>query len=363
MYASASKTPSSDGLIDLRSDTVTRPSQGMREAMAHATVGDDVYGDDPTVAELEAFAADLLGKEAGLFVTSGTQSNLTALMTHCGRGDEYIGGNDYHIGKYEAGGAAVLGGISPHHLTPGADGGLDPNHVAKAVRPDDVHFAVSKLVCLENTYNGRVVPQDNIETVAEIARANGLALHLDGARLMNAVVKSNRKPSELVASFDTVSLCLSKGLGAPIGSVLTGPRDFIEKAKRARKMLGGGLRQAGVLAACGLYALRNNVNRLAQDHAHARMLAERVNALDGFSIDLDTVQTNMIWMSVPAPSNDDRAVDGFSNFMRARGLITADPSGSDRTVRLVTHLDIAEQDLPTIVDAFEAWAEQSAKAA
>jgi len=362
MYASASTTANDDLLIDLRSDTVTRPSPAMREAMAQANVGDDVYGDDPTVAELEAYTADMLGKEAGLFVTSGTQSNLTALLTHCGRGEEYIGGNDYHIGKYEAAGAAVLGGISPHHVKPGPDGGLAPADVAKAIRPDDVHFAVSKLICLENTYNGQVIPQDNIEANAEIARTNGLSLHLDGARLMNAVVKSNRSASDLVAPFDTVSLCLSKGLGAPVGSVLTGPKDFITAAKRARKLLGGGLRQAGVLAACGLYALQNNVARLAQDHAHARTLAEKVGALDGFSIDLDSVQTNMVWMSVPE-SGSAAAGEGFSSFMKARGLIVADPSGADRMVRLVTHLDIAEEDLPVIVDAFEAWSEQSAKAA
>ncbi|MEL6947643.1 MAG: low-specificity L-threonine aldolase [Pseudomonadota bacterium] len=350
MYAKPSSDFSADTAIDLRSDTVTKPSDGMREAMACAAVGDDVYGDDPTVAALEARVADMLGKEAGLFVTSGTQSNLTALLTHCGRGHEYIGGKDYHIGKYEAAGAAVLGGISPSLMDAGPDGGLDPEAIGEAVRPDDVHFAVSKLLCLENTYNGRVVPQETIEAGIETARSHGLNAHLDGARLMNAVIRSNRSPKEMVAAFDTVSLCLSKGLGAPVGSVLVGDAHFIERAKRGRKILGGGLRQAGVLAACGLYALEHNVDRLADDHRRAATLADELGVLKGVTIEPGTVQTNMIWMTVP-----DRAGETFSTFMRDRGLILADPSGPSRMLRLVTHLDIGDDALPKIVNAFAEW--------
>lgn len=350
MYAAMPKADGANRLIDLRSDTVTRPSDGMRSAMANAEVGDDVYGDDPTVRALEERAADLLGKEAGIFVASGTQSNLTALLTHCGRGDEYIGGTGYHIPKYEAGGAAVLGGISPRHLTLNKAGGLNPQDVEAAIQPDDPHFAVSKLVCLENTYNGMVMDQDNIEKTAEIARANGLALHIDGARLMNAVVKSKTSAKELVACADTVSLCLSKGLGAPVGSVLCGPADFIKRAHRARKMLGGALRQSGVLAACGLYALDHNVARLAQDHENASMMAKRLQDIDGVTIDLKSVQTNMIWLTVAGEGEGK-----LSDHMMERGMVVSDPSGPDNTVRLVTHLDFEADYIDRVVDGFASW--------
>ena len=281
MYASMPKVTTSNRLIDLRSDTVTRPTAGMREAMANAEVGDDVFGDDPTVSALEESVADLLGKEAGIFVSSGTQSNLTALLCHCGRGDEYIGGVNYHISSLEAGGAAVLGGISPRHLQLNEKGGLNAADVEGAIQADDPHYAVSKLVCVENTYSGMVMDQDEIQRTATVAHANNMKLHIDGARLMNAVVKSGTPAADLVECADSVSLCLSKGLGAPIGSVLCGPKDLIRQAHRVRKLLGGGMRQVGVLAACGLYALQHNIDRLAEDHANAWTMAQRLAEIPG----------------------------------------------------------------------------------
>ena len=328
-------------VADFRSDTVTRPTAAMREAMAGAAVGDDVYGDDPSVNELEARAAALLGKEAGLFVASGTQSNLTALLTHCGRGDEYISAVGYHIPKYEAAGAAVLGGISPRHLVPDARGGLSADQIAAAVNADDPHFAVSRLVTLENAHDGRVQEQAEIERIAEVARSHGLAMHLDGARLMNAVVASNSTAAELCAPFDSVSLCLSKGLGAPVGSVLCGSAEFVRRARRNRKLLGGGMRQAGVLAACGLHALGHHVDRLAEDHDRARRLAEGLAAVEG--IEVEPVETNMVWASV---AEDRRA--GLAEHLRERGFLTA-PIGP--SWRLVTHLDIGDEHVDALIEA------------
>lgn len=351
MYHTSSKSAAGNRLIDLRSDTVTRPSAGMRKAMANAEVGDDVFGDDPTVQALEEFTADLLGKEAGLLVTSGTQSNLTALLTHCGRGDEYIGGAEYHISKYEAGGAAVLGGISPRHLPLNDKGGLDASAVEAAIQEDDPHFAATRLVCLENTHNGRVVDQDGIERTAAVARTNSLGLHIDGARLMNAAVRSGRPAAELVACADTVSLCLSKGLGAPVGSVLCGPADFIKRARRARKILGGGLRQSGIIAACGLYALNNNIERLAEDHEAALAMATRLAQLPGTTFDLATVQTNMIWMTI----DEGRGQGSLAQYMAERGVLLLDPFGHRRKVRLVTHLDFEPSRIDAVVDGFAGW--------
>jgi len=343
-----------NSLIDLRSDTVTRPSEGMRAAMAQADVGDDVYGDDPTVTALEQKAAGLVGKEAGLFVTSGTQSNLCALLTHCGRGDEYIGGVGYHIPTYEAGGAAVLGGISPKHLHPNASGGLDAADVEAAIQPDDSHFAISRLLCLENTFGGCMQDQAAMEKTAAVARKHGLAVHLDGARLFNAVAASGKPAKDLAAFTDSVSICLSKGLGAPVGSVLCGPADFIHRARRARKILGGGLRQSGVLAACGLYALDHNVERLAQDHAHARILAERLNEVDGLCVDMDTTHTNMVWLNI------DRSGQGaLDETMMEHGIVVSNPYGTEQLqTRLVTHLDFEERHIDRVVEGFRAWLER-----
>ncbi len=343
-------TSGAEGLIDLRSDTVTRPSQGMRKAMADAPVGDDVYGDDPTVRALEERVAALLGKEDAIFVSSGTQSNLTALLSHCGRGDEYVGGQGYHIPTYEAAGAAVLGGISPRHLKPDESGALDPDEIAATIAPDDPHFAITKLLCVENTFNGKVVPQERLEAAAGVARANGLVIHIDGARLMNAVTTSNANAAEMVGFADTVSLCLSKGLGAPVGSVLAGPRAFIAKAHRNRKLLGGGMRQAGVLAACGLYALDNNVDRLVYDHANAKALAEKLGNIDGISIDPASVQTNMVWMTIAENKRN-----GLSAHMRSKGIVVADPDTRSGSLRLVTHLDFPESAVETVVEGFQSW--------
>lgn len=351
MYAKMPKQLNSNTMVDLRSDTVTRPSEGMRLAMAQAEVGDDVYGDDPTVSALEEKAAALLGKEAGLFVASGTQSNLCALLSHCGRGDEYIGGLGYHIPTYEAGGAAVLGGISPRHLRPMANGCLDPVEIEASIQPDDPHFAMSRLLCLENTFNGRVQDQAAMTAAADVAQRHGLLVHVDGARLMNAAVASGTQACDLVSFADTVSLCLSKGLGAPVGSVLCGPADFIVRARRNRKLLGGGMRQAGVLAACGLYALDNNIERLADDHANARELAERLNSMDGLVVDLETTQTNMIWLKIDATGRGP-----LSAHMLEHGIIMSDPSGEGQAVaRLVTHMDFESRHADSVVDGFASW--------
>ena len=340
----------SNSVVDLRSDTVTRPSVGMRAAMAEAEVGDDVYGDDPTVAALEERVADLMGKEAALFVASGTQSNLVALLSHCGRGDEYIGGAGYHISNYEQGGAAVLGGISPRHITPSADGSLAPEAVAAEIQEDDPHFAVSKLLCVENTFHGRVVPQTKLEAAADVARAHGLSVHIDGARLMNAVVKSKHDAKTMTAFADTVSLCLSKGLGAPVGSVLSGSKEFIGRAKRNRKLVGGGLRQSGILAACGLYALDNNVDRLAIDHENAHSLFQRLTEIDGISVDVDQIHTNMVWLHVHAAGKVPLA-----EHMSERGIILSNPYGLDGVVRLVTHLDFTSAHIDRVVNGFATW--------
>ena len=332
---------SAGGTIDLRSDTVTRPSAGMREAMARAEVGDDVYGDDPTVIALEERAADLLGKEAGLFVATGTQSNLTALLTHCGRGDEYISGVGYHIPRYEAAGAAVLGGISPCHVQPDERGGLTASQIEAELRDDDPHFAISRLVCLENAHDGRVQDQGEIVRIGALARERGLSMHLDGARLLNAAVASGASARELAAPFDTVSLCLSKGLGSPVGSVLCGSADFVRRARRNRKLLGGGMRQAGVLAACGLYALAHHVEDIADDHARAARLAEGLSRLEGFVVDTARTETNMVWLQVGDGAS-------FVAQMRESGIVIGGGAG---TFRLVTHRDVSDANIDTVLEA------------
>ena len=337
-------------VADFRSDTVTMPSREMRDAMAKAAVGDDVYGDDPTVRELEAEAAALLGKEAGLFVASGTQSNLTALLSHCGRGDEYVSAVGYHIPKYEAAGAAVLGGISPRHLVPDARGGLTAAQIEAAIQADDPHFAVTRLVTLENAHDGRVQDQREIERIGALARERGLAMHLDGARLMNAVVASGETAAKLCEPFDSVSLCLSKGLGAPVGSVLCGTHEFRRRALRNRKLLGGGMRQVGVLAACGLYALRHNVDRLAEDHERARRLAQALNAIDGIEADPDAVETNMVWASVAADRRD-----GLVEHLAASGIAVG---GIGETWRLVTHLDVDDAAVELLASTLRSWMDQ-----
>src|SRR2546422_8682064 len=272
------------GVVDLRSDTVTRPSAEMRAAMAAAEVGDDVYGEDPTVNRLEALAAEMLDKEAAVFVCSGTQSNLLALMSHCQRGDEYIVGQQAHTYKFEGGGAAVLGSIQPQPLDYEPDGSLDLAGVEAAIKPDDPHFAKTRLLCLENTQAGKVLTLDYLARAGQCAGAKRLRLHLDGARIFNASVDLGVAVTEISRHFDSVSVCLSKGLGAPVASILCGSRGLIAKARRWRKVLGGGMRQAGVLAAAGIYAFEHNVERLAEDHENASALAEGLAPIDEVSI-------------------------------------------------------------------------------
>ncbi len=283
--------------VDLRSDTLTQPTPAMRQAMAEAEVGDDVFGEDPTVNRLEALAAERMGKEAALYVPTGTMANLVALLTHCQRGDEVILGDQAHTFLYEQGGAAALGGIHPRPLPNLPDGTIDPQAIAAAVRSDDVHFPISRLVCLENTHNrcgGTVLSPEYMQRVRSVADRFGLAVHLDGARIFNAAVALGLPATALAAHADSVAFCFSKGLAAPAGSVLCGTESFIRRARRARKVVGGGMRQAGVLAATAIVALETMVDRLAEDHAHARRLAAGLAELPGITLDPTTVQTNIV---------------------------------------------------------------------
>src|ERR1700733_1489243 len=286
-------------MIDLRSDTVTRPTAPMLAAMTSAEVGDDVWGDDPTVLRLQATVAERTGKEAGLFFPSGTQSNLAALMAHCARGDEYIVGQLAHTYKYEGGGAAVLGSIQPQPIENAADGSLPLEKINAAIKPIDNHFARTRLLALENTIGGRVLSPEYLRQATQFVHSRGLCTHLDGARVFNAIVKLKIGEGAAVAGFDSVSVCLSKGLGAPAGSVLLGSREFIGRARRWRKALGGGMRQAGVLAAAGLYALEHHVPKLAQDHANAEYLAQGLRAL---GLHVEPPQTNLAYVKFPPPT-------------------------------------------------------------
>jgi threonine aldolase len=332
----------SNRIIDLRSDTVTRPGEGMRRAMAQADVGDDVYGEDATVTALEARVAALLGKEAGLFVASGTQSNLTAILSHCQRGEEYIAGESYHVFSNEAGGASVLGSVVAHPLAVDARGAITPDQVESRIKPDDPHCPITRLLSLENTVSGHVQPIADQEAVAAVARRHGLSVHLDGARLMNAAVALGLPPAAVGACADSISLCLSKGLGAPVGSVLSGPADFIARARRIRKILGGGMRQAGVLAACGLYALDHNIDRLAEDHANAKRLAEGLAEMP--RLEVNTPETNMLFI---APGEED--LEPLRAHLAASGIII---SAQRPHTRLVTHLDITGEDVERTIEAF-----------
>ncbi len=326
-------------IIDLRSDTVTRPTPAMRAAMAMAEVGDDVYGEDPTVNQLESLAADSMGMEAALFVCSGTQSNLLALMSHCERGDEYIVGQQAHTYRWEGGGAAVLGSIQPQPLDFEADGTLDLERVAKAIKPDDPHFARTRLLCLENTQAGKVLPLEYVQRAARFTRQYGLGLHLDGARVFNAAVKLRVPIQTITQYFDSVSICLSKGLGAPVGSVLCGSKALITKARRWRKVVGGGMRQAGILAAAGIVALQNQVARLEEDHANAQLLAEGLAGIDELEVDLAAVQTNMVFVKLE-PARSAALTDHLKN----RGILVS----RGEVMRLVTHLDTTAEDIKTV---------------
>ena len=332
-------------VIDLRSDTVTRPGAAMRDAMHAAAVGDDVYCEDPTVNALQQRLAEDLGFEAALFVPTGTQSILLALLAHCERGDEYLVGMDAHTYKFEGGGAAVLGSIQPQPIVQAEDGSLPLDRLAAAIKPIDPHFARTRLLALENTWHGRPLPLDYLRQAGEFARERGLGYHLDGARLFNAAVACAVPARAIARHFDTVSVCLSKGLGAPVGSVLVGPQALIDKARRWRKVCGGGWRQAGMLAAACLHALDHHVDRLADDHARAARLASALATVDG--IRLLGQHTNMVFIDVPAEQL--RALDAH---LRQAGIRIS--IGYLPTLRLVTHLDVDDDDIGRTVEAF-AW--------
>jgi threonine aldolase len=338
-------------VVDLRSDTLTTPTAEMREAMAGAPVGDDVWGEDPTVQRLEALAAERMGKPAGLYVTSGTQGNLVAVLAQTRPGQEVIVDLDSHVYNYEVGGASLIGGVQMRPIQT-ARGLLTPDQVADAVRPANIHLAVSALVCLENTHNrhgGTCCSPEDIDAVGRTAREHGLRVHLDGARLFNAAVALGRDARDFARSADSVTFCLSKGLGAPVGSVVCGDADFVERARRWRKMLGGGMRQAGVIAAGGIVALERMIDRLAEDHANARALAEALARLPGLAIDLATVQTNIAIAHVAG----NRAAARTAELVRdcAERKVKVHAIGPT-SIRCVTHKDVDAADITRAVDAF-----------
>ena len=324
--------------IDLRSDTVTLPTAAMRAAMTAAELGDDVFADDPSVNALQAKIAALLGKEAALFVPTGTQSNLCGLMAHCERGDEYLVGQMAHTYRWEGGGAAVLGSIQPQPLPQQADGSILLEDIEAHIKPDDAHFAKTRLLALENTWGGQVLPLAYIEAATTLARRKGLATHLDGARLFNPVVATGVSAAQIARHFDSVSVCFSKGLGAPVGSALVGSKAFIARAHRIRKMLGGGMRQAGVLAAAAAYALDHHIERLADDHANARALAEGLAGLPGVTV--QPPQTNIVFVDL-APEK----AAGVVERLRAAGVLC---TGLYR-LRFVTHLNVSSDDVARAV--------------
>lgn len=352
-------------MIDLRSDTVSQPTDAMRAGMAAAEVGDDGYGEDPTVNELQEMVADLLGKEAALFVTSGTQGNLCALLAHCGRGDEYIVGEHAHAYRYEGGGAAVLGSIQPQPVPINPDGMIDLAAAEAAVKADDVHYARTRLLCLENTISGRVLTLDQMADSKLLADKHGLAHHLDGARLWNASVALGVVPAVVAEQFDSVSVCLSKGLGAPMGSLLVGQAALIKEAHKWRKMLGGALRQAGMVAAAGIHALKYHIDRLSEDHANATRLAEGLGSIEGIKVEAQA--TNMVFINVDISGSKTSASETFTasygsgesqayvgevikKSLIERGIDTTwDGSKS----RLVTHLDVSQRDIDFTVEAFK----------
>ena len=325
--------------VDLRSDTVTRPSAGMRSAMAAAPVGDDVFGDDPTVNRLQDRAAQIFGFEAALLFPSGTQSNLAALMSHCQRGEEVIIGAENHSYRYEAGGLAVLGSIHPRTIPNRPDGTLDLAQVDAAVSPDDPHFARTRLLALENTIGGKPIARSYLEQAITLAKRRGLTVHLDGARIFNAAAHFNADVKGFCAGFDSVSACLSKGLGAPAGTVLMGSQEFIGRARRARKILGGAMRQAGIIAAAGLYALEHNVQRLRDDHRNAQRLASGLRKLD-LAVEQ---QTNMVFATLPA-----ERLASLCEHLKQRGVLVL----ARNPMRLVTHLDVDESGIERALAAF-----------
>jgi len=347
--------------IDLRSDTVTQPTEGMRQAMAMAQVGDDVYNEDPTVNRLQEMMAERLGMEAGLFVASGTMGNVVAILTHAGRGDEMILGNLAHTFLYEGGAAAGLGGVHPHILPNEEDGTIDLGAIEAAIRPDNVHFPISRLLCLENTHNrcgGTALPLDYCCAATDLAHNHSMAVHLDGARLFNAAIAMEVEPATLTRGFDSVMVCLSKGLGAPVGSVLCGTRLFIDRALRMRKIVGGGMRQAGIIAAAGIYALEHHIERLAEDHANAARLAAGIDAIPGLTCTshgkTNFVATNLVYFTVDRAAAGNPTLDAslLSNRLKERGIL-ANPLGSANQMRMVTHIDVNAADIEGTLAALQ----------
>ena len=338
--------------IDLRSDTVTLPTERMRQAMAEAELGDDVYGEDPTINRLQSLAAEMLGKEDALFVPSGTMGNLASVLAHCGRGDEVIMGDCAHTFIYEAGGISALGGVHPHTIPNQADGTLLFDDIHHAIRSDNEHFPSSRLLILENTQNkcgGVVLTRDYMIEAARIAHDAGLAVHLDGARIFNAAVDQGKPVSEMVDMVDSLTFCLSKGLCAPVGSVICGTKDFIAKVHRIRKQLGGGMRQAGVLAAAGIVALEEMVDRLSEDHQHARLLADGLQEVPGIRLDKGSPNTNMVYLVVEP--NGERTAKQVAARLRELGVLVG-ISGPNH-FRLVCHYWVRDEDLSKIVSAFK----------
>jgi len=330
-------------IVDLRSDTITRPTPAMRRAMAEAEVGDDVFGEDPTINRLEEMAANRLGKEAGLFVASGTMGNLVCLLTHCGRGDEVLLGDASHTFLYEQGGSAGLGGIHPRPLGNQPDGTLELDHLEAAIRPDNIHFPRTRLIVLENTHNrcsGSPLTPDYMKDVGDIARRHGLRIHVDGARIFNAAAALGVTASHLASEADSVMFCLSKGLAAPVGSVVCGSRDFIKEARRTRKLVGGGMRQAGVIAAAGIVALTEMIDRLKDDHENARRLGEGIAETKGLSVDLPRIQTNMIYINI---TRSDLSSADLAHRLAREGVLVL-PTGP-RQLRAVTHRHITREDM------------------
>ena len=330
-------------MIDLRSDTVTTPCATMREMMANAPVGDDVFGDDPTVNALQQKAAELTGHEAALFAPSGTQSNLLALMAHCQRGDEYIVGQDAHTYKYEGGGAAVLGSIQPQPIEFEKDGSLSLELVKRKIKPNDHHYARTRLLSIENTVSGKPLPMAYLSDARKFCDEHGLGLHLDGARVFNAAVHHQVAIKDITSQMDSVSICLSKGLGAPLGSVLCGSKAFIHEAHKWRKMLGGGMRQAGIVAAAGLYALENNIDRLVEDHKNAEFLATELSNIDGISVTLQA--TNMVFLQYQAT----KPVPEFADALYRQGVNIC----PGEQIRLVLHKDVTRENCVSVVSAIK----------
>lgn len=336
--------------LDLRSDTVTKPTEAMWAAMNRAEVGDDVYGEDQLTNRLESLTAEILGTEDALFCTSGTQSNLAALLTHCRRGDEYIVGQHAHAYRYEGGGAAALGSIQPQPMDVEEDGTFDLSKVERYIKKDDVHYARTTLFCLENTFGGLALPMGYLKDCHALAKAKNLLLHLDGARLFNAASKWRVPPSKIASLFDSVSICISKGLGAPVGSLLCGNKTFIAEARRWRKTLGGGMRQTGMLAAAGIYALENNIDRLSEDQHNAEALARGLQEIEELKVRYHENQTNILFLRLPQ-----KRLGELHVFLRQRGIII--PDGTH--VRIVIHLEIDRRDTDFILESFKTFFSRS----